>query len=135
MPKTREELQEFMDRQRLASFATVDRANRPHVVPVFFTYRDGRVHVQASRDSVKVRNVLKNDNVAVAVYSGDDAVIIRGRGRVIDDEQEFIRKTQDHVDKYRLTVDSRGRDSLGIPLFNQEIHCVVEITPRRVVFW
>jgi hypothetical protein len=52
-----------------------------------------------------VRNVLENDYVAVAVYSRDDAVTIRGRGRIIDDEQEFIRKTHDHVDKYRLTVD------------------------------
>jgi nitroimidazol reductase NimA-like FMN-containing flavoprotein (pyridoxamine 5'-phosphate oxidase superfamily) len=77
-------------------------------VPVFFTYREGRVYVQTSRDSVKVCNVLKNDNVAVAVYSGEDAVIIWGRGRIIDDEQEFIRKTHDHVDKYRLTVDRKG---------------------------
>jgi hypothetical protein len=62
-------------------------------------------------------------------------VTIRGRARKIDDEQEFIRKTHDHVDKYRLTLDSQGRDSRGIPLFNQEIRCVVETTIRRVVFW
>lgn len=39
MPKTEEEIQEFMDRQRLASFATVDPATRPLAAPVFHLSR------------------------------------------------------------------------------------------------
>lgn len=75
-----EEVRAFMERERLASFATVDAGCRPHVVPVFFTYEGGRVYVQTDRSSVKVRNLLGNDNVAVAVYRGEEAVIIRGDG-------------------------------------------------------
>jgi nitroimidazol reductase NimA-like FMN-containing flavoprotein (pyridoxamine 5'-phosphate oxidase superfamily) len=109
--------------------------SEPHVVPVFFTYDHGRVYVQTNRDSVKVRNLTRNSNVAVATYHGEEAVIIRGKGRVIKDENEFARRTQDHIGKYQLRLDEQGRDSLGIPLFNNKVRCVVEVTSERIVFW
>jgi len=135
MPRSLKEAKIFMDRERLASFATVSPNNEPHVVPVFFTYVDGKVYVQTDRKSVKVHNLLKNNNVAVAVYSGEEAVIIRGKGRVVDREEEFVKKTQDHINKYKLKLDSQGRDLLGIPLFDKNVRCVVEVTPKRIIFW
>jgi nitroimidazol reductase NimA-like FMN-containing flavoprotein (pyridoxamine 5'-phosphate oxidase superfamily) len=135
MPRSLREVQSFMDKERLASFATADPNNQPHVVPVFFTYEDGKVYVQTDRDSVKVRNLSRNSNVAVAVYREEEAVVIRGNGQVMDSDEEFIRRTQDHIDKYGLRLDEHGRDSLGIPLFDKKVRCVVEITPKRIMFW
>jgi nitroimidazol reductase NimA-like FMN-containing flavoprotein (pyridoxamine 5'-phosphate oxidase superfamily) len=124
-----------MNRERLASFATVGISSEPHVVPVFFTYQNGKVFMQTDRKSVKVRNIIRNPNVAVAVYSEEEAVIIRGKARIVNNHEEFIRRTQEHVDKYGLKLDSQGRDALGIPLFNREIRCVVEVSPEKVMFW
>lgn len=124
-----------MMRERLASFATVTARGEPHVVPVFFTYDEGKVYVQTGRKSAKVRNLLRNRNVAVAVYRGEEAVIIRGEGRIIDEDEEFLRRTRDHIQKYKLRIDSEGRNSLGIPLFNKGIRCVIEVTPKRTMFW
>jgi nitroimidazol reductase NimA-like FMN-containing flavoprotein (pyridoxamine 5'-phosphate oxidase superfamily) len=135
MLKSLGDIQSFMNRERLVSLATVDTRNKPHVVPVFFTYNEGKVYVQTDRNSVKVRNLLRNSNVAVAVYSGEEAVVIRGKGRVIDSHEEFVKRTQQHIDKYKLRLDSQGRDSLGIPLLDEKIRCVVEVTPERVMFW
>ena len=81
-----------MNRERLASFAKVDPWNKPHVVPVFFTYDEGKLYIQSDRSSVKVRNLRKNDNVAVAVYRGEEAVIVRGKARIVRDEKEFVKK-------------------------------------------
>lgn len=135
MPKNLIDVESFMNRERLASFATVDSKSEPHIVPVFFTYEDGKVYMQTSRDSAKVRNLKGNNNVAVAVYRGEEAVIMRGKGRVIESEKEFVRRTQEHVDKYNLRLDAQGRDSLGIPLFNKMMRCVIEVTPKRTIFW
>lgn len=135
MPKSLDEVKSFMDRERLASFATVGSKNEPHVVPVFFTYDEGKVYVQTDRKSVKIRNLLENDNVAIAVYSGEEAVIIRGKGRIIDDAKEFVKRTQDHIDKYKLKLDEQGKDSMGIPLFNENVRCVIEVIPKRIIFW
>ena len=135
MPKSLRRVQSFMNGERLASLATVGPENEPHLVPVFFTYDDGKVYIQTDRHSVKVRNILRNDRVAVAVYRGEEAVIIRGKGRVIDEDDAFIKRTQDHIAKYRLRLDEHGRDSLGIPLFNKELRCVIEVIPERLLFW
>jgi nitroimidazol reductase NimA-like FMN-containing flavoprotein (pyridoxamine 5'-phosphate oxidase superfamily) len=135
MPKTSEDVQNFMGRERLASFVTVAFHNKPHIVPVFFTYEDGRVFVQTDRTSAKVRNLMQNSNVAVAVYRDEEAVVINGKARVIEDEGEFVKRTQDHVDKYRLRLNAEGRDSLGIPLFDRSIRCVIEIKAEKVRFW
>jgi len=135
MPRSLREVQGFMNRERLASFGTVGSQNEPHVVPVFFTYDDGKVYVQSDRGSLKVRNLARNNNVAVAVYREEKAVIIRGKGRVVDSEQEFVKRTQDHIDKYQLKLDEHGRDSLGIPLFNRKVRCVIEVSPKRTLFW
>lgn len=135
MPKSLREAQSFMNRERLATFATVDPNNEPHVVPVFFTYDDGRVYMQTDRKSAKVRNLTRSNSVAVAVYSGEEAVIVKGRARLVDSHEEFVKRTQDHINKYRLKLDEHGRDSLGIPLFDDKIRCVVEVTPKRILFW
>jgi len=124
-----------MDRERLASFATVNLNNEPHVVPVFFTYANGKVYVQADRNSVKVRNLLRNNRVTVAVYSGEEAVIIRGKGRIVESDEEFVKRTQEHVSKYGLKIDNQGRDSLGIPLFDKKVRCVIEVSVSKIMFW
>ena len=135
MPKSLADVQSFMEQERLASFVTVGSKNEPHIVPVFYTYDERKVYVQADRKSLKVRNLKRNNNVAVAVYREEEAVIIRGKGQVIDKSKEFIKRTQDHIEKYHLKIDMHGRDSLGIPLFNEKIRCVIEVTPNRILFW
>jgi len=135
MLKNLREVQSFMNRERLATFATVGPNNEPHIVPVFFTYDDSKVYIQTDRKSVKVRNLVRNDSVAVAVYQGEEAVIIRGKARLIDSNEEFVKRTQEHIDKYRLKLDECGRDSLGIPLFNGKVRCIIEVTPKRILFW
>lgn len=135
MPKNMKEVESFMDRERLASIATVDARNQPHVVPVFFTYENGMVYVQTDRNSVKVRNLRDNDCVAVAVYDKEEAVIIRGKGQVLKSDEQFIRRTQEHIHKYKLKLDEHGRDSLGMPLFDKKVRCVIEVTSKRIIFW
>jgi nitroimidazol reductase NimA-like FMN-containing flavoprotein (pyridoxamine 5'-phosphate oxidase superfamily) len=124
-----------MDHERLASFVTVGDENEPHVVPVFFTYDNGKVYVQTDRGSLKVRNLEKNSNVAVAIYCDEEAVIIRGVGHIIDEDEGFLKKTQDHVLKYHIKLNEHGRDSLGIRLFDRKVRCVIEVTPRKTAFW
>jgi len=149
MLKSLVDVANFLEREWLASFVTVDVEGKPHVVPVWFTYDDGKVHIQTDRRSVKVLNLKKNDNVAVAVYHGEEAVIIQGRGRVIDEKKDFVKLTQRHIDKYNrlfnivskttgkqyIKLDEQGRDSMGIPLFDSNVRCVVEVTPKKIRFW
>jgi len=149
MLKNLAEVASFLEREWLASFVTVDAEGKPHVVPVWFTYDEGKVCVQTDRKSMKVRNIKRNDNGAVAVYGGEEAVIIRGRGRLVENEKEFVKLTQHHIDKYNrlfniayrtkgieyIKLDAQGRDSMGMPLFDSKVRCVIEETPDKILFW
>jgi len=140
----------FLDNEWIACFATVDVHSRPHVVPVWFTYDEGKVYVQTDRKSVKVKNLSRKPCVALTVYNyRDEAVIIRGKARLIEDEAEFRKHTQAHIDKYNrlfnkargtrgveyIKLDNQGRDNMGIPPFDSKIRCVVEIMPDKILFW
>lgn len=149
MPKTIAEVSNFLNNQWIATLATVDKQCKPHAVPVWFTFDEGKVHVQSDRKSVKVRNIQFNQNVAVAVYVRDEAVILEGTTYLIDDEEKFRNLTQVHIDKYNrlfnithntqgieyIKLDAQGRDNMGIPLFDQKVRCIIEITPKKVLFW
>lgn len=126
------DVKRFMDKEWLAGFATVGNGNKPHVVPIFFTYNNGKVYVQTDRKSVKVSNPRKNPSVAVAVYRDNDAVIIRGKRRIIENKDEFVKRTQERIRKYQLKLDFQGRDSMRIPLFNFRIRCVIEIIGEKL---
>ncbi len=131
MPRSRSKVSNFMQRERLAILAAVDVKGRPHIVPVFFTYDEGKVYVQTDLKSVKMRNLAENNNVAIAIYRGEEAVIIRGRENVITDRNEFVKRTREHIEKYRLQLDELGRDSMGIPLFDAKVRCVIEVVPEK----
>jgi len=134
MPKALSEVPAFMRQVWLATLATVDARLRSHAVPVFLTFDDGRVYIQSDRRSVKAGNLKRNDNVTVVVCHGDEAVILRGRGRIVKDEDEFVRRTQEHIEKYHLHLDEQGRDGMGIPLFDGKIRCIIEVTPGKTLF-
>jgi general stress protein 26 len=150
MPKTEKEVRGFLDDQWVATFTSVDGHNRPHAVPVWFTSDENRVHIQTDRKSVKVRNIRYNPNVAIVICNtADEAIVMRGKAHLINDEKEFKRLTQAHIDKYNrlfniahntqgveyVKLDARGRDSMGIPLFDTTVRCVVEVIPERTLFW
>ncbi len=149
MPKGLADVPAFLNMHWIATFVTVDGNRRPHAVPVWFAYDDGKFHVQTDRSSVKVRNVHLNPYVAMTVYNmRDEAVCVRGRAHVISYEEEFRRLTQVHINKYNhlhniangtdgieyIKPDAHGRDALGIPLFDCKVPCVVEVKPEKTLF-
>jgi general stress protein 26 len=139
----------FLNNQWIATLATVDKQGKPHAVPVWFTFDEGKVHVQTDQKSSKVRNVQFNPNVAVAVYIHDEAVILKGKAYIIDNKEKFRKLTQAHIDKYNrlfniahntqgieyIKLDAQGRDNMGVPLFDYKVRCVIQITPKKVLFW
>jgi len=78
--------------------------------------------------------MLRNLKEVYNYMNREEAVLIRGKGRILDSDEEFIKRTQDHIEKYELKIDDEGRGSLGLPLFNKKIRCVVEVVPERMLF-
>jgi PPOX class probable F420-dependent enzyme len=67
IPLTHEELHQLLAEKRLARLATIDEEGWPQVTPVWFEYRNGVVEVVSEKKSFKVRNMLRNNRVALVV--------------------------------------------------------------------
>ena len=75
------------EEMRMIHVATVKPSGSPHVVPVLALYCDGKVYFSADRGSVKVKNILKNNNVAAITAGGYKAVVIEGEARILSEEE------------------------------------------------
>jgi len=78
--------------------ATTRPDGRPHLVPIWACFVDGRFYVCTSSRSVKVRNALANPYACVALESGSKPLFVDGELRVLRRpfpepvKTEFLRK-------------------------------------------
>ena len=86
----------FIEGQRIAHLATADAAGRPHVVPVCFAHRDGRIYIaidekpKRSQRLKRLRNIEENPQVALVFDRYDEDwsrlgwVLVRGAAAILD---------------------------------------------------
>ncbi len=83
----------FIQSLDLCRLATVYPDCRPHVVPVNYVFLDGRFYIGVDYESRKVRNVQKNNKVALVidVYKPNRGILIEGEATLLDRGPEFKR--------------------------------------------
>ncbi len=96
-----EEITRRLTEARSAILGTVDRAGRPHLVPIVFVYRNGRLYTAVDRKPKstsrlkRLRNIETNPGVSVLLDRYDDDwtrlwwIRIDGSARVIDSGPAF----------------------------------------------
>lgn len=111
-----EEITRRLTEARSATLGTVDRAGRPHLVPIVFAYRDGRLYTAVDRKPKstsrlkRLRNIEANPAVSVLLDSYDDDwtrlwwIRIDGEARVIDSGPAFREGIALLTRKYRPYV-------------------------------
>ena len=60
--------------------ATVRPNGTPHLVPIWFVWVAGKIYLCTGADSVKVRNLMQNPQVSIALEDGNSADRDRGAG-------------------------------------------------------
>ena len=117
-PIDADEITRRLAEARSATLGTVDRAGRPHLVPIVFAYGEGRLYTAVDRKPKSTRrlkrlhNIEANPGVSVLLDRYDDNwtrlwwIRIDGAARVIDSGPAFregiallTRKYQPYVDQ------------------------------------
>ena len=131
--RLRKDLAKTVALERVSRVATVSRDGRPHVVPVCHVADNGRIYFATGRDSLKVRHLRANPNLAIIVdVYGEDwsvlkGVLIQGSTALIGRGPRF-RKIRDLL--YRKYPQYPEESAIG-----ERDSVMVEVTPRRVTSW
>ncbi len=63
--------------------ATVRPNGTPHLVPIWFVWVAGKIYLCTGADSVKVRNLMQNPHVSIALEDGTQPIVIEGTAQPI----------------------------------------------------
>lgn len=122
----------FLAEQKVLRLATVSGDGTPHVVPVWFMYRDGIIYVGTNTRTAKAKNVSRTGRVAFCVDEGIRSplygVMVQGRARLITGDIGGL--ARDILLRYFDTM----QDESAIQLY-EDTDCIIEITPEHTVEW
>lgn len=74
----RDELERYLDLQRIVRVATVDERGAPHVVPLWFVWNDGALFLNSTLGNPTVENMLRTESAAAVVDDGETYEALRG---------------------------------------------------------
>lgn len=124
---TDEELDAFLTEQRTLRLASVDDEGWPHVVPLWFVWRDQRFYVNNLRRSKRTRLLQEGTRSALTVDAGEEYAELRGVSCRVT--PRFIDAETEDTEPLRL---AHARKYLGIdePLPLMKSHQWLELTPE-----
>lgn len=129
----RKDIAKLVAMERVSRVATVGRDGRPHVVPVCHVAAGDRLYFATGRDSLKLRHLRANPNLALSVdvYAEDwtllKGVLVQGSAAFIEGGPRF-RKIRDLL--YRKYQQYPKESAIG-----ERDSVMIEITPRHVSSW
>ncbi len=133
MSMTEEEIKEFLSQSILARIATVGRDGKPYLAPVWFMYEEGDLVISTGRDSVKIRNIRANPNVAVSIDTTEGGfkskgVILRGRAELVEGGDTDTAKKV--YMKYLGNIEHpMAQQLLSIP------RVTIRLRPEKIISW
>ena len=102
--------------------ATVRADGRPHLVPIWFVWLEGRFYLCTGKDSVKGRNLQANPQVVLSLEDGSKPLIAEGtatfhappyRPAIIAAFQEKYDWDMSHSEQYNVVVEVTVEKWLG----------------------
>ena len=131
---TDDEIAQFIERSRTATFATVSATGAPHLVAMWYAVLDGEVWFETKAKSQKAVNLRRNPTVTVMVEDGLTydtlrGVSIEGRGEIVDDPDVLLRVgisvweryTGPYTDEMRPFVDQIMNNRIAVRVVSKRV--------------
>ncbi len=130
MPLSQTELEAFLSEPNIAVVATSGPAGKPHAMPIWYLWRDGKVLFHTGPASKKMRNLRNNSRVSIVVdtkVAPYKVVVVEGTARELPGDKEMARAIAIH---YLGQMQGERYASQST-----EPGALVEVTPTKVISW
>ena len=132
------QVDEFLKTSKLnLLLGTIDDKGDPNVHPVWYYYENGKIYVETSNTSKKIKNMEKNSTIYFCI---DDEAIpykgVRGKGKVMihNDVKHNLPIAEKIMIKYTGSLDNEIAKFLLEGVKNQS-SAILEITPNYYSTW
>ena len=127
--------EKFVRTQKILRLATIDDTGVPHIVPVWYMYKNNKFYVGTNTKTRKARNISKNPKVSFCVDVGIRSpniigVMGTGRAKLILEKKMVGTLAKKILLRYFKNMKNRSAQQL----FDQT-DCIIQITPRKVTEW
>jgi len=124
----------FLKSQKILRLATIDKRGMPHIVPVWYLYKEGIFYVGTNTSTKKAKNVKKNPKVSFCVDSGIRSPIfgVMGRGvaKLILNKKIVSSITKKILLRYFSSLNNNSAQELLV-----QTDCIIKITPKKITVW
>lgn len=126
---------EFLKSQKILRLATIDSKNNPHIVPVWYEFRNKKFYVGTNTRTKKARNIKINPKVSFCVDVGIKSpdifgVMGVGKARLILERNQVSFIAKRILKRYFKNLKVKSAQEL----FN-DTNCIIEILPRKTTVW
>lgn len=126
-----------LERDIIAWFVTVRPDGRPHAVPVWFLWHNGRALVMSEPETVKIKNLRQSAQALLhlqADASGNGVVVLTGTAVISErPSPEWLAEIREpYTAKYAEGMAAFG---MGLDAIAERFNTVIEFTPAAVSAW
>lgn len=124
----------FLKSQKILRLATVDKKGVPHIIPVWYLYKNGNFYVGTNTSTKKAKNIKKNTKVSFCVDLGVHSPIIGvmgiGNAKLILRKNDVSRIAKKILLRYFKSLNNKSAQELL-----SQTDCIIEIVPKKITTW
>ena len=124
----------FLRSQKILRLASIDKRGMPHIVPVWYLYKDGVFYVGTNTSTKKARNVKRNPKVSFCIDAGIRSPIFGVMGRGIA-KLILNKKIVSEIAKKILLRYFKSLNNHSAQELLTQTDCVIKITPEKTTVW
>lgn len=124
----------FLKSQKILRLATIDQKGIPHIVPVWYLYKDGIFYVGTSTLTKKAKNVIKNPKVSFCVDIGIRSPIFGVMGRGVA-KLVLNKKIVSSIAKKILLRYFKSLNNKYAQELLAQTDCIIKIVPKKITTW
>jgi len=126
---------EFLKSQKILRLATIDGKNNPHIVPVWYEFRDKKFYVGTNTRTRKAKNIKTNPKVSFCIDVGIKSpdifgVMGIGNARLILEKKQVSFIAKRILRRYFESLKIKSAQELL-----NDTNCVIEILPKKTTVW
>ncbi len=127
--------EDFLRTQKILRLVTIDEKNFPHIVPVWYLYKNKKFYIGTNTRTKKTKNLRKKKQVAFCVDIGIKSpnivgVMGKGKAKLILKKSMVEKIAKNILLRYFKSLQNKSAQELL-----EDTNCIIEISPSKYSSW